>query len=307
MNRNFTKIFKIISLNLLIVLFLLFPVVTKGAELFWQATKSSSESKNVFLALILNTESDKINALAGEVSLLSSGWELVSVSDANSFINFWVERPSLGLNNKQVRFSGITPGGYLGEALILKLEFKPSITGASYPDIAVNNFNALINDGKGTAATIKIKGLITTAEDKEILKPIPLAVDTERLAPEPFKLAIIKDSDLSPDQLYLIFNTQDKSSGMAYYEVRESLWPIWNTKVQSESWVRAESPYQLKNQSWWNFIYVRAVNKNGGVRIAKLYPQLSFAWLYRYSLILVIIVVSMTLLILLRRVSGNKK
>jgi hypothetical protein len=203
-------------------------------------------------------------------------------------VNVWLEKPAI--NGSEISLAGIIPSGYRGRGLVLKLDLTPITVGANLADkniISITNFSALLNDGTGRPAKVIIKGWSGT------LAPAVLLAKTDnQLIPEPFSLAKIKDPNLPTNQSYLIFNTQDKNSGLDYYAVYESWWPVFNLLGRGDkvAWVKTVSPYQLQNQSWWNFIYVKAVNHQGGARLAKLSPQLPLANSYQSWLIFAIII-----------------
>jgi len=292
--KNFSEIFFLLTLSLVSF----WPTTTFSATLSWQVVNQSATNKNTIVAIILDTDSDSINTVAGDI-IISPAWKLVNVSDANSLINFWIERPALD----HLSFAGIIPSGYRSRGLLLTLKLSPPPSSGKNlgQPLSVKNFTALLNDGSGQAAKIKIKGLVKTepGDNWPILPPGKI------FAPEPFLPLIVKDFNLPANQAYLVFGTQDKNGGLAYYAVYESWWPVENMAEQNQklAWIKTNSPYQLKNQTWWNFIYVKAVNQNGGVRLAALSPQFSRSWLYEHWLLSAIIILGICLgLIVVRRV-----
>jgi len=64
-----------------------------------------------------------------------------------------------------------------------------------------------------------------------------------------------------------VFGTQDKGSGIDHYEVAESDNPFVNEA--NLVWRRAESPELLQDQSGRSTVYVKAVDRDGNVRIEK--------------------------------------
>jgi len=87
-----------------------------------------------------------------------------------------------------------------------------------------------------------------------------------------------------------VFATQDKGSGVDYYEVCEG---------KSEC-VRAENLYLLKNQNLDEEITVYAVDKQGNKRMAVLRPEKSTSW-YAKPLYLAIIGVLLAFIIWRRK------
>ncbi|MFA5023314.1 MAG: hypothetical protein WC385_00645 [Candidatus Paceibacterota bacterium] len=262
------KYFLILSLSL----FWLIPVFSvQAATINWQL----ADNKTVLL--IINTKGEKINTIEGEIVFDANRLKLKSVSDANSIINLWISRPQAKQN--KVSFAGIISNGYSGQGLVLALTFS-SDTDLIAKDfnnlIRLSSLNVLLNDGSGRQARVAIGGLLNKAETGPKFN---LANRQTISAPENFRPQIIKSEILPTGDYYLVFGTQDKTTGLAYYAVYESYWPVINIAKNNKNllWTKTESPYLLKNQNLRNYIYVKAVNFAGGVRIVKLSPQFSLA------------------------------
>ena len=92
-------------------------------------------------------------------------------------------------------------------------------------------------------------------------------------APEDFQPEIAKDPSLFNNKYFLSFATEDKSSGIAYYEVLEEdkKGNYFGTKVKAD-WKRAESPYVLRDQNLKSKISVKAVDNAGNEKMRMIYP-----------------------------------
>lgn len=245
-------------------------VVNYNAEL---APQQAFEVK-----LYLNTENEDINAVSGEINFPSELLVLEKIKYGDSLINFWIEAP-LERSQGKINFAGIVPGGYYSDiGLLLSVVFSGKQDGSGLIDL--NNFQALLNDGQGTAASLKLVPANFTINSASTAKPLlePELIDT--VAPEVFEPMITQVKDIAGDQYLLIFLTQDKASGVAYYEVKEG-WGIWH---------KATSPYILRNQKLDQKIQVRAVDNEGNFRIAFLTPPNLKAWYENYEIFVIIII-----------------
>jgi hypothetical protein len=86
----------------------------------------------------------------------------------------------------------------------------------------------------------------------------------------------------------LVFSTQDKGSGIDYYEVKEESQFLLFRLLPSK-WHRAESPYLLRDQSLSSRIYVKAVDRAGNKQFAELLPKRLIHWYEDYSFWFIIV------------------
>lgn len=281
MKKIFFIFYFVVSLGFLVV-----PVFSQAASVAWYKVNDDT------VALILDTEGQKINTIEGELGI-STDLKIKNISDANSLINFWIEKPVI--KGGLITFAGIVPGGYQGQGIILSLKLDNSNLNTKNfnNQVWVKSFSALLNDGSGQSAKVKINGLLS---DPNITKQLE-EVSNNLSYPEIFLPQIVKSSSLPSEDYYLVFGTQDKSSGLAYYAVYESAWPVFNIAKNNQSlaWIKTDSPYKLKKQNLRGYIYVKAVNHNGNVRIMRLSPQFSLGWLYEHWFISLIIIIAICL------------
>ena len=80
--------------------------------------------------------------------------------------------------------------------------------------------------------------------------------------PEPFEIRLGQDTEAYSGKKFLSFFTEDKTSGMSYYEVNET-----------GEWKIVSSPYILENQNNKNNIQIRAVDRAGNERVAVYQPK----------------------------------
>lgn len=243
------------------------PLVGQAAKLNLTSQIQKVGISQQFQAdLILDTEDEDINAIEGKVMFPADLLVLKEVRDGNSIINLWLERPT----NKQgeVRFSGIIPGGYSGErGLIFSLVFQGQKEGEEVIEVA--EARALLNDGKGTEAKLSI------SPDQFLVSKEPSTLREETLnlqdidPPESFGLEIEQSAEIFEGKYFLVFNTQDKGSGIDHYEIQENKKP----NIEDQKWILGKSPYLLQDQKLKSYIYVKVIDRAGNERIAELPPQ----------------------------------
>jgi len=122
---------------------------------------------------------------------------------------------------------------------------------------------------------------VNSISDKP-LAPAPTLEDN--VGPEPFAVSVNREKSLFNNKYFIVFNTQDKDSGIARYEVKEG----------EGEFILAESPYLLKNQRLGQEITVRAVDHGGNETFASTHPVPADTN-YNNNLIWVIIFVLMLL------------
>ena len=259
MKKNNLK-FKI-NLSILILISALFSVSNKAsaAELFFEPRETNTEIGYVEkVEIFLDTsDGENINAFEIDVEYPSEFLKLKDWSDGNSIINLWIKEPKN--NNGIFSFQGIIPGGYGDneKGLLMTLYFESRKEGTAEIKIK-NNSQILLNDGFGTKAEPHFSQAVINIElpKEESPKDKPLLEFTENIPPEPF-IPIISNSDrIYGGNYFLVFSTQDKNSGINYYEVSEG----------KEPFRIAQSPYLLRNQKLDEDVRVRAVDKAGNIR-----------------------------------------
>lgn len=270
------KVFiKIIFISCIAVLMTM-PV--SAVEFFFDAkTTAIAIGDEVKIDFLINTEKDDINALEAVIVFPHDSLEIEEIRDGGSLINFWVERPHE--REGAVRFSGIVPGGYRGSrGLLFSVVFRAKKEGSGL--MVVRDLSALRNDGAGTAAKAYANPLQITVSGRLMSAVAQEAAIEDHTPPEAFTLEIAHDQNIFDGKYFLVFATQDKESGIDYYEVREG----------ARSPIRAVSPYVLQNQKRDEKIEVRAVDKRENERIARLAPQETYV-VYRIVAILMLVLI----------------
>lgn len=263
----------LIKIHLLVILAfsMLIPTALSAAEIRVNAEKVNVGVGDQFLVNVTVYSTESVNTIEGQIVFPTDKLAVKEISDGNSVVNFWIERPTLG-SDGIVSFSGITPGGFVGvNNHILSVIFEARETGLA--SIEMHSLKALLNDGSGTEVPLSAHNTAVSikAGDSQVRKE--KVIDQE--PPEDFILVITEDQALFEGRKFLVFAAQDKISGIDHYEIREGEWG-WFTV--------AESPYPLKHQLRDRKIFVKAIDKNGNERVMAMEAQYPSKWYQRHVL-----------------------
>ncbi|MDF1497935.1 MAG: hypothetical protein P1P85_01075 [Patescibacteria group bacterium] len=226
----------------------------KAAELFFEPREISTTINSVKkVQIFISTEKNEaINAIDINIEYPVKFLKLKDWSNGNSIINLWIKEPKN--NNGIFSFQGIIPGGYSEEKGLLMVLYFESLKEGDAEIVIKDDSLVLLNDGEGTEA----KTLFSSAKiiSKFSEEDTPMLKFTENIPPEPFTPIITRSDEIYAGNYFLIFSTQDKNSGIDYYEISEG----------NELFRIAQSPYLLKNQRLNEEIKVRAIDKAGNIR-----------------------------------------
>lgn len=281
---------KICKILFILILLVLFPVKSNAALVtFGYETDIIQVGDILEVKIFLNTEGKQINAFKAAVKYSSNEFEFKKSSDANSAINFWVEEPGL-VEDGNLVFSGITPGGLNGRDIeILTLEFEVIKEGVG--SINLENVNTLLHDGLGTSVETKTIPLsLNILGQSTFSSAVTRYIDTE--PPEAFTPVIVRDPDVFDGKNFLVFSTEDKGSGVDFYEVKEG---------EFSSYEKATSPYEIKDQTLSKSIFVKAVDFEDNEYIAIIYPQSNSPWYQTQMAKTAILVLCIVILLFLGR------
>ena len=114
-------------------------------------------------------------------------------------------------------------------------------------------------------------------------------------SPENFKPEISRDANIFENRWFLVFATQDKTSGVDHYEVCE----------RKKKCVVAESPYLLQNQDLNEEIVVKAADKNGNERVTAIPAQKPRAWYKNYAISSIFVII--IIVCLMRKILWEKR
>ena len=295
-----------IIINVLVLFFAWFGVA-RGTEIFFDPSSQEIKPGDYFqIDLLLDAQSEEINAIEGKIIIPENLIEVQEILDGDSIINLWIEKPTFVLKEKSIVFGGVIPGGFkgvlspfhqgyeAGKIFSVIFKTKNETENLTEGQIKLKDVKILKNDGLGTEARL----LITNFQFK-INKEAPTIEgflpikDPDK--PELFE-PIISEID---NKWFLVFITQDKGSGIDYYAVYESLRKKEITQISAKDWVKAESPYLLKDQKLGSYIYVKSVDKAGNERVVALLPK-NPTTDYKNYIFLVIIILTITIVYIIK-------
>ncbi len=270
---------------------LLVALPSLAAVLYLEPAAGNYHQGDTFLVnLRIDTEAECVNTVEGNLSFSQEYLELLDFSQGGSILGLWLKNPDISQGAGLVSFIGGIPGGNCGlvsgdpgqSNLLGKIIFKvkDQKLGEAKVEFQASS-KVLLNDGLGTPSKVTLKPATF-----EIISGVPSVPKNEwqtelsqdSVPPEPFVIEIHQDSSVFDGQYFIVFQTQDKQTGIDHYEVQE-IPPSWTFKnIKSET--QAQSPYLLKDQSLSGIIIVRAVDKAGNEMISELPPtHQPFSWL----------------------------
>lgn len=263
------------KLLFIIISLILFPNFALAAILYLEPAEASYYQGDSFITEIrIDSEEECINTVDVNLSFPKDILEVIDFSSGNSMISLWLNPPAINRNLGLISFTGGIPGGYCGilpgdpgkSNLLGKIIFKVKNQDENRAEINfLDNCQVLLNDGLGTPAVLKTQGAVLT-----ILSGIPDTTKEEwreelikdSTPPEPFEIEVSEESSVFGGKYFVTFSTQDKQTGVDFYEVKEG----------NKDWKRGESPYLLEDQNLTSIIKVKAVDKAGNERIAEYLP-----------------------------------
>ena len=218
------------------------------------------------VTMFVNSEGETINAVEGALTLPPS-LEPRSVNSGNSLISLWAEQPTI--EGQTVSFGGITPGGWQGsEGLLFSVRVRA--LDVDTLSLGVTELRTLLHDGEATETTSNVVPLVLVIDPN--IPPMVLEEEpVDQEPPEAFTPLVVQEPTLFNGDYALVFQTQDKGSGVVRYEVYESKAP--QEYIPDEAWHIATSPHRLTDQSHSSYIYVRATDGAGNSRVAIVEPD----------------------------------
>ncbi len=251
--------------------------------------------------LTLNVNIDQLkepaNGVSGALIYDPKTIKINKILDGGSVVSLWLKPIEIVLEGR-IEFAGITPGGLISGKLF-SLELISGTEGLQ--SVKLQDLKLVLNDGSGSSymaldQEAKINFINTSTQNTTLALK---AKDTT--PPLPFTVEIVQDNTLFNNQWFAVFNAYDQDSGIAYYEIAESL---VNTR-DNLFWVKTQNPYLLKDQHRRSFVFVKAVDREGNETVMAVQPLIkSFNWNNTYFYVIIFII---TVLILLIRTKFKKQ
>jgi len=246
---------------------LLITATAQAARLYFESQEATVGTSGEFSVGVNIDADERVNAFSVAVSI-SGPLIPFDINEANSVINFWVEKPNWDKTTRLLTFSGITPGGFQGEkGRLLVIKFKTEgEEGNAVLGFDKKKTKVYLHTADGAEDSLELTELhLPIIKGKE---NIPVAI-FDNDPPEAFIPEISQDPSIFDNKYFLVFATQDKGSGIDHYEVCEGN----KTKCAI-----AESPYFLQNQKLDQKIFVKAIDKNGNEKMATVEPRYPMKW-----------------------------
>jgi hypothetical protein len=267
--------------------------ITHAASLSLQTPSQTAQLNTPFAVdVILDPQGQVINATQGVLAFSTDTLMIKGIYTGNSIINLWIQKPQEA-SSGTIAWGGIIPGGFDGilepnqtstlPGKLFTVVFDPVKTGTV--DIDFQTSTVLLNNGRGTPANLTTDGIVlTVTSSTNSISPLPTTITNDHNPPDPFTITLTRDPGFFHNQWFIIFNAQDKESGVASYGILESIYPRKN--INDSEWRPVSSPYVLHDQSLSSYVYVRAVDYAGNARIAVLTPahpvsaftRLAYVW-----------------------------
>lgn len=272
------------------LLILFVPLVSNAATLRLETPPTSVRVGDSFVVgLFLDTQSDVINALEGSLTF-SPNLTLESIRYTGSLVPLWLTQPAQ-TKAGTISFAGVIPGGFEGAGAesataqggnVLTLVFLARATGSAR--IAYGSDTAVYkDDGEGTRApltTAPLSFAVASTEGASRTAEVP----QDTIAPEPFTPIVSPGTPFGLTGSVLIFATQDKNSGVERYEYASS---YDSTPSPGTVWQTVQSPFAIPQGDDAKFLFVRAVDFSGNMRLAIVPPSTvtAISLLHRFGLI----------------------
>jgi hypothetical protein len=302
-----------------VVLFFVCASTTQAATLYIDpGTTELKRGDTAMLSVRVDTdEGECINAVDATLTY-SENIEPIDVSRGSSIMPIWIEEPTINRDTRTITFAGGIPNGYCG-----RIPGDPRLTNTIVdilfmsPGLAVGTTESgnvariqfaettrlLLNDGFGTEAPRTLIGsdiVLDKAAGTRVENEWLDVVENDTIPPEDFTIVLERTENAFSNDYFIVFNTTDKQSGIAYYEVMEEpleLRDLFTWGAADAPWVEAKSPYVLTDQSLNSTIRVKAVDKAGNEYIATLLPdEASRGIPFSYYIVGILVLIVITLL-----------
>ena len=286
-----------------ICIYLLLPLIGQAAELYLESSQPEYAPNETFSVDIrLNvTPPENVTAIEGYLKFDNQSLKAIDFLTGNSVLMF-IETPKISQEQGIVSFSGIIPGGYTGRLpgdpgesnLLGKIIFQTQKT--INPENSIyfsDNSRVLLDEGKEVKTNLVFKPLEIKISSQEVafnpLNDLERIKEEDKIPPEEFKPEIVKIDD----KYFLVFNTQDKQSGIDHYEVATLKENLFGQLTLISNFLKGTNPYIINEANLSQIIKIKAIDKAGNERIITLYPQVQPKWYKNYwlwSIILLIII-----------------
>ncbi len=219
---------------------------------------SDQNSYNIgdsFLVMVkLNSLGQSVNTIGGTVIVPADIFTVSNIETGKSFISLWVDKP-VYIDGK-IHFSGGLPGGYSGSDGVI-FTFVVRIKQDINTEISLIDFEAFLNDGKGTAVSGLVLNALKLNLNNNSTTTSDYRSDIDNIPPEKFQVVIDRDISIENNKYFVSFFATDKGTGVSRYEVEEVPWII-SLFGYKKIWPDVKNLQVLEYQNWLSTIHVRA-------------------------------------------------
>lgn len=298
-------------------LWALVPSLSHAAYLYFDpAEVELSRGDTALVTLRIDTDDGEcINTVDATIQY-EGGVLPIDISRGDSIFNIWVEEPTINEAERTITLAGGITGGYCGRAagdpglsntivtfVLQSPGFAIGGEGGGVPKISLaDTTRVLLNDGLGTDAEVRTSGVAITLNDTpgaEHSDEWSASVSSDVTPPADFVITLSQEETAFSGNYFVSWNSADKQTGIDHYEImEESLEDLYSfTWGRADApWVRAQSPYVLKDQTLNSTIRVKAIDKAGNETIAVLIPDEAIRSLSRGRALTYVVVVAVAVL-----------
>ncbi len=273
-----------------VILCMAVPGIAAAATLYLDPDGGEYHPGDTFIVSVrLDAGGDCVNVVSGEIAYPKELLRASAFSQGESILTLFTETPRIDGTEGKVTFVGGVPGGYCGRIagdpgfanIVGKIIFSvPATTppGVLPPVEVLPSSQVLLADGRGTPAVLltnKATFTIASGTGKGINEWLDeLREDTT--PPESFSIDLHRDEGTVGGRYFVVFQTTDKQSGVAKYELieRDVDRPEFIRGTRTKAvWRPVESPYVLEDQTLRSTIVIRAIDNAGQIREESLLPD----------------------------------
>ena len=191
------KLKKTINTCLFLFFFLFSVSLVEAATLSISPGTGVYSANNTFsVQVIVNTDSQSINAADGVISFNPRELSVISVNRSSSIFNLWVTEPAFSNSAGTINFSGGSPSGYTGSrGNIMNITFRA--VGSGNAKVNFKSVSVLANDGRGSNILTSMNGGAFTIQSA-VSAPEPEVI--EYIAPANTPSAPFINSETHPNK-----------------------------------------------------------------------------------------------------------
>lgn len=240
----------------------------ESANLFFEPHKETvglSEEFYIDLKLELDRDEVPVNGIKGIINFPDDKISFIRAENGKSIIDLWVKKPELV--KSQIEFAGVSSHGFDGTidpfnldkklpGLVTRLVFVAKKSGEI--DFLTSNTFLNLKDGEGTEIVLSPNKIRLVVLNQENEFKYEIKDNTE----PKLEAEIIRNHNLFNNKYVLVFDANDKESGVKEVSIREG----------RGSWRVVLSPYLLKDQTRHSIINLKATNFAGLSTIIEIEP-----------------------------------